>query len=325
VGKKNDQFDQIGQVRASMKPARNLLRCKQSIGLSGAFFVVCVFAAACASSSSAEPPSSGGDANAAGSSPTADASSDQGQGGAPFEEASDSWSSEADQTASNGDAAEAAVGDAHRDAAIFTGVAKIMVLGSSNESITCWRAFLWQKLRDAKITNFDFVGSQTVGPDCGVAGYDKDCEARSGTIITSIPAATYHDWFAAHPPDIVLMHIGGADLLSNIPVADVIKAYSVIVEQARTVNPKVVFLVAEHTPQDPAGCTNCLTDVMALNSAIPGWAMQMTTAASPVSAVDLFTGLDLTTDFSDRVHLNVAGSEKVSDRWLAALLPLFQP
>lgn len=211
------------------------------------------------------------------------------------------------------------------DAPVFSGMAKIMVLGSSNESATCWRAFLWQKLRSAGITSFDFVGSQIVGPDCGVAGYTKACEARPGTIVTGISAATFHGWFAAHPPDIVLQHIGGADLMANISAADVIKAYSVIVEQARAVNPKVIFLVAQHTPQDPAGCGTCIADVMALNAAIPGWAAQVTTTQSPVSVVDLYTGLDLTTDFSDRVHLNVSGSEKVSDRWLAALQPILKP
>jgi hypothetical protein len=212
-----------------------------------------------------------------------------------------------------------------RDASVFSGMAKIMVLGSSNESATCWRAFLWQKLRSGGITNFDFVGSQIVGPDCGVAGYTKACEARGGTIVTGISAATFHSWFAANPPDIVLQHIGGADLMSNIAAADVIKSYSVIVEQARAVNPKVIFLVAQHTPQDPAGCANCIADVMALNSAIPGWAAQTTTAQSPVSVVDLYTGLDLVTDFSDRVHLNVSGSQKVSDRWLVPLQPILKP
>ena len=224
----------------------------------------------------------------------------------------------------DGQATASDAGGAH-DASVFSGMAKIMVLGSSNESATCWRAFLWQKLRSAAITNFDFVGSQIVGPDCGVAGYTKACEARPGTIVTGISAATFHGWFAAHPPDIVLQHIGGADLMANISAADVIKAYSVIVEQARAVNPNVIFVVAQHTPQDPAGCGTCIADVMALNSAIPGWAAQATTTRSPVSVVDLYTGLDLVTDFSDRVHLNVSGSEKVSDRWLAALQPILKP
>jgi len=290
--------------------------------LAGVFFVT--FVAACSSSTPAEPLTNGGNAGAGGSSRDLDAA-----GAGLLEAASDGLPMESQAAAPSGDGARAdanaALRDASREATVFTGLAKIMVLGSSNEVITCWRAFLWQKLRDNAITNFDFVGSQTVGPDCGVAGYDKDCEARSGTIVTSISAATYHDWFAAHPPDIVLMHVGGADLLNNIPASNVIATYSVIVEQARTVNPKVIFLVAQHTPQEPTGCTDCRANVIALNTAIIGWAMQTTTPESPVSPVDLFTGLDVVTDFSDRVHLNTAGSEKVSDRWLTALIPIFRP
>ena len=42
-------------------------------------------------------------------------------------------------------------------------------------------------------------------------------------------------------------------------------------------------------------------------------------------AVDLYTGLVTATDFSDGVHLNEAGSQKVSDRFFAVLEPLFAP
>src|SRR5205823_3712633 len=120
------------------------------------------------------------------------------------------------------------------EAGPFTGIVKMMVVGSSNELGTCWRAFLWKELRDNAITNFDFVGGVTAGPDCtGTAGYDKDLQAQSGIIITGLPASTYAGWFKAHPPDIILMHFGGADILANMPVAGVMKSYGVALEQAR--------------------------------------------------------------------------------------------
>jgi len=309
---------------------QNRLLCQwmRSIRVGAVFSVVGALVAACGSSAPTES-GVGVNTGAGGSSSNSDgASGGQIHQGVP-EAAPDGPAIETESATPIGDSASAdttsALRDAAREAAIFTDVAKIMVVGSSNEEITCWRAFLWQKLRGGGITNFDFVGSRNVGPDCGVAGYDKDCEARSGSIVTSVSADTYHGWFAAHPPDIVLMHNGGADLMSNIPASDVIKTYSVIVEQARAVNPKVIFLVAQHTPQEPTGCTDCLANVLELNGAIPGWAMQISTPDSPVSPVDLYTGLDLVADFSDRVHLNTSGSEKVSDRWLAALLPFFKP
>jgi hypothetical protein len=203
----------------------------------------------------------------------------------------------------------------------FTGstIAKIMVLGSSNETRTCWRAFLWQKLRAAGVMNFDYVGRTVVGPDCGVMGYDKDVEAAPGTIITGFSAGDFATRYKANPPDIVLVHVGGADAREGIAISKILDAYTLAVEQARLVNPHVAFLVGAHTPQQP------MTGILELNAAIPIWAAKISTPDSPVGSVDLFTGIVSATDLSDGTHLNEAGSTKVADRFLAPLLPFFKP
>jgi lysophospholipase L1-like esterase len=208
---------------------------------------------------------------------------------------------------------------------VLMGKQDIMVLGSSNEVITCWRAFLWQKLEDAQIKNFDFVGGVTDGPDCGVAGYDKDLQGQSGQIVTTLPASKYQEWFTAHPPDIILMHFGGADLLQKMPVDGVMKAYSLALAQARLVKPHVRLMIAQHTPQDSKGCAECDANLLTLNSDIVPWAASNSTPDSPVTVVDLYTDMVPATDFSDGVHLNVSGSQKVATRWYAALAPLFKP
>jgi hypothetical protein len=193
------------------------------------------------------------------------------------------------------------------------------VLGSSNELITCWRALLWQKLETANIKNFDFVGGVTSGPDnCGVTGYDKDLQAESGIIISNLAASDFAGWFNAHPPQVILMHFGGADLLMNMPIDGVIKGYSLALAQARLVNPAVRLLIAQHTPEGK-------DTVVTLNADIVTWAAQNTTAASPITVVDLYTGLDPVNDFSDGVHLNLSGSEKVASRWFTALQPILKP
>ena len=112
---------------------------------------------------------------------------------------------------------------------------------------------------------------------------------------------------------------------NSTPPANMIRAYTTIVEQARSVNPKVIFLVAQHTPMTPASCPNCVQNTMALNNAIPGWAAQITTNDSPILVVDLYNGLDPVADFPNRVHLNTSGSEKVSDKFMAALHPILKP
>jgi hypothetical protein len=201
----------------------------------------------------------------------------------------------------------------------LTGTVPIMVLGSSNETGTCWRAFLWQKLRAAGVMNFEFVGRTTTGPDCGVAGYDKDVEAAPGTIITGFSANDFAVRFKANPPRIVLVHVGGADAREGVPPAKILAAFSLAVEQARAVEPHVIFFVAQHTPQQP------MTGINELNAAIPGWAKQVSTPDSPVAAVDLFTGIVPATDLSDGTHLNEVGSQKVAQRFLDVVLPLFKP
>jgi acyl-CoA thioesterase-1 len=216
-------------------------------------------------------------------------------------------------------ASDAAAGPDAAAGGPLTGVVPIMVLGSSNETGTCWRAFLWQKLRAAGVTSFDFVGRTSVGPDCGVPGYDKDVEAAPGTIITGFSANDFAVRFKAHPPRIVLVHVGGADARDGVPIPKILAAYTLAVEQARAVEPHVMFFVAQHTPQQPP------TGIQELNAAIPGWARQISTPDAPVAAVDLYTGIVPATDQSDGTHLNVAGSQKVAQWWLDVLLPLFKP
>jgi len=229
----------------------------------------------------------------------------------------------ADHDAAASDApADGSTGEAGIPHMPFTGTVKIMVVGSSNEEGTCWRAFLWQKLRAAGITNFDFVGRNMAGPDCGVAGYDKDSEAHGGTVVENISADAWLTTYKANPPDIILQHNGGADLLDGKPYMNVITAYTLSVTQVRMVNPRVIYFAAQHSPQ---GSAANVADVVTLNAAMVPWAAGITTAASPVVLVDLFTGIDQKTDMSDGTHFNVAGSEKVSDRFLAVLLPLFKP
>ena len=103
---------------------------------------------------------------------------------------------------------------------------------------------------------------------------------------------------------------------------NVITAYTLAVTQVRMVNPHVIYLAAQHTPQ---GNAKNLKDVMDLNAAMVPWAAGITTAASPVILIDLFTGIDQKTDMSDGTHLNISGSQKVSDRWLALLSPILKP
>ncbi len=226
-------------------------------------------------------------------------------------------------TAGTSGTAGSSAPDASTDAGVAvvpfpsTQTVKLMVVGSSNEIGTCWRAYLWQELHMNDITNFHFVGQQSGGPSCTVVGWnDTALQAMSGIVITNLPASTYLGWFTANPPDVILMHFGGADILDGMPVDGVMKAYATALAQARIVNPKVVLLIAEHTPEGKDAIATLDADVAA-------WAPTVSTAESPVVAVDLYTGM-LPSDFSDGVHLNQTGAQKVADRFYAKLAPFFK-
>jgi lysophospholipase L1-like esterase len=208
----------------------------------------------------------------------------------------------------------------------FTGTkAKIMPLGDSITASTCWRARLAEKL-DAGGFKYDFVGSQNGDPGCANSTYDKDSEGHGGYIVADQTDATLSGWFAANPPDIVLMHFGTNDSWGGQRSTDqILGAFTLIVNDLRAVSPKVILLAAKIIPLDPkndGSCAVCPQSVIDLDDLIPAWAKGLSTAASPIVVVDQWTGFDDVTDTGDGVHPNNAGSVKMADKWYAALAPI---
>ena len=95
-----------------------------------------------------------------------------------------------------------------------------------------------------------------------------------------------------------MMHLGTNDVWSNIAPATILAAYTTLVDQMRASNPNMKILVAQIIPMNPSTCTECAARVVALNAAIPAWAAGKTTAASPITVVDQWTGFDDATDTS---------------------------
>jgi lysophospholipase L1-like esterase len=69
----------------------------------------------------------------------------------------------------------------------------------------------------------------------------------------------------------------------------------------------------------PSNCTDCYARVQTLNAAIPAWATTVSTTASPVYVVDLWTGMDMATDAADGVHPNATGSQKMATKLVTAI------
>lgn len=196
---------------------------------------------------------------------------------------------------------------------------RVMPLGDSiTGSPGCWRALLWQQLQSTGHTNVDMVGTLR-DPGCGIA-YDGDNEGHGGYLATNIANQNLlPGWLSATRPDVVMMHLGTNDVWSNIAPSTILAAYTTLVNQMRASNPQMKILIAQILPMNPSNCAACAQRVTALNAVIPGWAAAHSTAQSPITVVDQWTGFNDATDTVDGVHPNDAGNHKVAARWLPAL------
>lgn len=199
---------------------------------------------------------------------------------------------------------------------------RIMPLGDSiTGSPGCWRALLWRDLQAAGITSIDFVG--TLGPQgCGIP-HDGDNEGHGGFLAVNIASQNQLPaWLNATRPDIVMMHLGTNDVWNALSPQVILTAFSTLVDQMRASNPNMKILVAQIIPMNPSNCADCGNRVIALNAAIPGWAAGKSTAQSPITVVDQWTGFNTATDTNDGVHPIDPGNVKIANRWRPALTAL---
>ena len=105
-------------------------------------------------------------------------------------------------------------------------------------------------------------------------------------------------------------------LLGKKPVAEVLAAYDVLIDQMRQRNSKVRLMFSNLLPLDPARWPKAGVDgIVALNSAIRSYAPGKSTRDSPVVFVDNFSGFDAVADTTDGEHPNDAGNAKMGDRF----------
>lgn len=199
---------------------------------------------------------------------------------------------------------------------------KIMPLGDSItqafNGTPSYRWYLWQKLQDAGFAT-DFVGSQmgAANGDPPNFDFDQDHEGHSGWTADQI-AANAAAWAAEFQPDIVLMHAGSNDAEQHQSTDGTINDLRNIINAIRSVDPNVIFLVAQLIPDavNNAGIDD-------LNSRIPALVSSMDSSQSRVILVDLHTGFSGSDTF-DGVHLTSSGENKMAQRWFDALSDLLQ-
>lgn len=122
-----------------------------------------------------------------------------------------------------------------------------MPLGDSITEITCWRTLLWDALQaDGVTNNFQFVGSMTSNTqNCqGNSGWDMHHEGHSGYLAINIANNNLVGWLASARPDVVMFMLGTNDSTGGHSTAEVIAAYTKMVQEMRANNPNMKIIVS---------------------------------------------------------------------------------
>ncbi len=194
----------------------------------------------------------------------------------------------------------------------------IMPLGDSiteGGAFFVYRYPLMEKLKAAGY-NVAYVGSRETRPvkdsPLGVLKH----EGRGGWNVGGI-AANFEEWYRQNPADIVLIHAGHNQFADQNPVAGMLKNTRKIIETARTINPKVIVLLAQVIT---SGKLPKYSYIPEFNQALDPLAAELNSPQQPVVLVNQAAGFDPDTDTGgDKVHPNARGAEKMATRWFEAL------
>jgi len=200
---------------------------------------------------------------------------------------------------------------------------KIMPLGDSITEITCWRTMLWDSLASARVTSgIEFVGSMTNNPEncVGASGsnWDHHHEGHSGYLAINIANNNLQGWLANTKPDIVMFMLGTNDVNGGRATADIMAAYTKMVQLMRAANPNVKIIVDKVIPLPYRQ-----SGIDAINAQIPSWASSHSTTQSPIKIADCATGFS-TSWLRDGVHPNSSGDTFIAKQIYPVLLSLIQ-
>lgn len=223
---------------------------------------------------------------------------------------------------------------------------KILAIGNSitqaDKNTYSYRYSLWKKLIDANVA-FDFVGSHSTNkggnpswPTYKGKTFDSDNEGHYGWTADQLlngheneqDAGKLSQWLQGYTPDIVLLHAGTNDAILDQSLDGTIEELRQIIQQIRQKNPNVIILLAQVLPAyaEKVGAERA-ANIPKLNEKIAVLATQVNTDQSRVILVDQYSNFDPTpgADSHDGLHPNVAGEEKMAQKWFTALSPLFRP
>ena len=197
--------------------------------------------------------------------------------------------------------------------------------------------YLLQYLTDNHYSKFQFVGEYS--DDCGgvvrhsaVSCSTAEQYTQPTFMMSNCSVGTTFKGLSglmtSQSPDMVMLQLGVNDVWGGKSVSAILASYTTLVQQARAANPAVVLAVARIQKIRPnCGDDATLTNqAQALESAVPAWAQQLSTATSPIFTADLWTNSDWSmAETIDCVHPNDVGAKKMGMNWYNALKTILTP
>lgn len=189
---------------------------------------------------------------------------------------------------------------------------RILALGDSITEGNYYRPPL-VRLLAADGCAVDFVGSMS---DTVNTPEDPEHEGHGGWRADEI-ATNARSWVQAADPDVVLVHVGINDFWQGQDVASTIADVAATLDAIESGAPGATVLLAQILPGD-----SIEAKVTEFNAGL----RQLTTASTrnlEIDLVDQNSGVDArpTGDTVDGTHPNAAASQRMADRWRAALAP----
>lgn len=210
---------------------------------------------------------------------------------------------------------------------------KIMPLGDSRvdgsgslNGHQSYRYELWKNLIDNN-WSFDFIGYrmdpanypiyQNTQFDIDHAGYGG---YRTSTILQNFTTIIN----PVDIPDIVLLGIGGNDLLGSVPPEQILENIDLIIDFLQALNPEIIVIIEQIAPaKSDAMSSNLWQNLAEFNEGIRTLTSQQTTTTSIVVSVDMFREWS-DSYLHDNVHYTAEGAKVVADRYYESLSLLLE-
>ncbi|WP_424830652.1 GDSL-type esterase/lipase family protein [Ruegeria sp.] len=188
-----------------------------------------------------------------------------------------------------------------------------------------YRFELWSLLSDRGVV-VDFIGpfeDESTYPERRDVLFDRDHAGATGYSTEDLLASMNSILKRIDPPDVVLLGVGGNDLIeTNDAAQKVVSNIHQIIEKFRAANPQVTIVLEQIAPAH-SNLMDAHTEsrISSLNREISDLASRVSASDSRIIAVDMSTGWS-DQFMADDVHYNQQGAEFVAKRYFEALMQL---